>query len=167
MRDGLSDSKQVKAPATRGNVQPTEQFTVAQTKDAYCWEAIAQDEFGGSEFCVDQDAVPVRLSKIDGCLQKLMPDSIRERTLHAERHSQIAEQNCQRDVYDTIENVFFSLHMANDDCQTASNGAAFDRIFKRLKCKRPPQLFPSSKSFELFAMNELDSLPRAKKPFLS
>lgn len=66
------------------------EFTVEQTKKAYCHEATTQVGARLSEFHVNYDGLLIVTSKIECCLQRVVPVSFKERILHTEHHRPIA-----------------------------------------------------------------------------
>lgn len=62
-----------------------QKFTVEETKDAYCSEASKQVGMSRSTFQATRNGILLLTPKINCCLRKLVPVSLREPTCHAER----------------------------------------------------------------------------------
>lgn len=62
-------------------------------------------------FHVDHNEILVRPSKIDGCLQKVVPVSLRERILHAVSYLPIVGHQGERRMSDTMGNeILLAAH---------------------------------------------------------
>lgn len=97
---------------------------------------------------------------MDGCLQKVVPESIKERIIHAEHYSRISRHPGERRIHDKIGKKFFWPHMKNDVCQVVRNFLTCAHNLKSLKHKRQMQLLSSTIHLEFVA---LDILPHCRK----
>lgn len=68
-------------------------------------------DFSALEHHAYHDSLLVQTSKIDGCIQKGMPVSHWERTVHAEQYPRTARQPSERRMYSTLLKNFFGLQM--------------------------------------------------------
>lgn len=72
-------------------VRTSKRLTIKLTKDAYDRDATTQVGMSASERHVDHDGRLLQTSKIDSCLQKVVPLALRERTHHVGHYLLIAK----------------------------------------------------------------------------
>lgn len=99
---------------------------------------------------------------MNGCLQKLEPESLKVRTLRAEHYHPMAGHQDERRIYDTMQKKFFWSHMAIDVYETVINCATCASINEPTKLKRHLQFFPASGPLKYVAVDILGSLSRTK-----
>lgn len=91
-----------KHQTTRPVIPAIEKFIVEQTKHAYIRDARTQVEMSKSDFHVRHNGLIVQKSNIHGCLQKVVPESRRERILHARHWPYISGHPGERRMYDMM-----------------------------------------------------------------
>lgn len=94
---------------TKGEVPTMDKLTVEQKEDAYCCEATTQILMDRSEFYVDHNGFRVCPLKIQGCLQKDMPASLRQRILYLEHYLPIAGHLREGHMHEKIRRNLFGL----------------------------------------------------------
>lgn len=91
---------------TEGKVSTIEERTIEQTKDEYYRGVSSQRWWSGSKFYTDRNGRLVWKSKIDCCLWKVVPVSLRERFSLVEHYIVVARQPGDRRMFDTLRNKY-------------------------------------------------------------
>lgn len=146
-----------------GKVATIEEFTIEQTKEAYCCKATTPVGMCDSEFYVYHNRILFRTSKIDDCLHKAVPVPLKKRILFAEHYPPIFGHPDERGINKILQEEQFWPHMANDVYEAVENSATRAR-FNRDWAKRRGrlQLFFASGLRKFIAMDTLDALPQTK-----
>lgn len=131
---------------TKGEVPTIEELTIKETKDAYCCGVSTQVGLSRSAFQTDRSGCLDWTSKIDVCLPKVVPVSLRELVFCSEHYPPIAAHTGKRPIYDTMRFEFFWANVVSDVDMAASNCETCARSGKLLKRKRHMQVFPAAET---------------------
>jgi len=141
----------------------TEEMILAQSEDKYCQQLTATVGTPGSIFDINRLGVLVRISKLDGAVQVVVPLSLQPKLLRLGHYSLLAGHPGSRRMYDTMRHEFYWPNMARDvyqvvlDCQScAATQGTRHRHQKMMK------LFQAKGPLEDIAMDLLGPLPRTR-----
>lgn len=112
-------------------LEPTELKTPALTKfiksqsdEVLCPEAAKKMGQSEMELLLDKDSVVTRRTPIDGALQKLVPQLMRESKLHLSHYPSLAGHHGQRRIYETMHRDYYWPKMAQNVYHSLSPASA-------------------------------------------
>ena len=138
-----------------------EELIAEQAKDEYCRSVAESVGKRSSSFAYDRNGVLVRKSRLDGTLQKVVPESLRARILYLSHYPRLAGHPGGTRMYYTMRRDFYWPLMANDvhatvrDCESCAKTRG-----TQYKHQRKMKMFPASGPLEFVAMDILGPLPK-------
>lgn len=135
------------------------EFIDAQSADEFCQHAARQLCQAGIEFTLS-NGVLVGRAIIDGDLQKLVSQFLRQSQLNLSHHSSLSGHSRQRCMYDTMRIDYYWMKIARNVYKAVSSCHCCARSGSTLMHKRHLQLFPRTEAFELAAMDILGPQPK-------
>ena len=121
------------------------------------------DLFTSSPLAIDQHWVLIRRSPLDGSLQVVVPETLRERLLDIAHNPPISAHPGRSRMYQTLRGDFYWPSMTVDIHFTVDRCDSYAR--NRIKDQRniyPMKLFPAANPLEFVAMDILGPLPKTK-----
>ena len=106
----------------------------------------------------------MRISPIDGAIQRLVPENLRQRILKMAHYPRLAGHPGSRRMYDTLRRDFYWPNMANDVATLVRNCTSCAKVRgAKHSHQHFLKLFPAAGPLEYVAMDILGPLPKSAK----
>ena len=141
----------------------TPEFLQEQAKDSYCKSLLPETTVDASHFITDQFGIICRKSTLDGALQRVVPESLRERVLYLSHYPILAGHPGGYKLYATLRRDYYWPFMANDAYEFVRKCKSCVKVRGTTrKHSRKLKLFPAQGPLDFVAMDFLGPLPRTK-----
>lgn len=154
----VSASKFSETPVT------TDEILDAQKTDPWCRQLAETVGSQGSQFAFNSYGLLVRLSRLDGALQVVVPPCLRARILYLGHDTALSGHPGSRRMYDTLRRTFYWPLLASDVADTVRQCISCARTrgtyYSHQKYLR---LFPANGPLEFLALDLLGPLPTSRR----
>lgn len=121
---------------------------------------------GGSDFYVYHSRILDAISKIDGCIQKVVLVSLKKGILHLQRYPPVAVHSIKRRIWYKMRMEFISALMEDDVSWTINSCATRAGDRERAKTKPQMKFFPAYEPQNVSRWKFLPTLTNEKRRYI-